>query len=176
MSNKTNFDLEKSFLETLKTKQEANRFFEFADLVKERMYGVEKMTDAAIDECLEHTKSHREENNSQKPKWFFVLRGKITLDFRIDLLKSLLDSIEKYVSAAELVKIEIPFAPSEFFIDEVYKTLRSSRVENFLIDIEVNRSMNGGAKLFVCGKYINLTLSKAIGKYLRTKDVIKCYL
>ena len=91
-------------------------------------------------------------------------------------VRGVLEELTKLVSGVELVKVEISFEPSQDFINEAYEAIKESGFGNFLLDIELNPELKGGAKFFIGGKYVNLTFNSIIANYLRTKDVINQYL
>ena len=166
--------MKEDFLALIKTKDEANKFFEFVDLVVERTYGIGKFDKNILDKCVEEVVSI--EGCNVNPPWFEKICKQLSRNMALESVRTLLEELSKLVSGAELVKIEVSFNPSQNFIDGIYEAIRESSPFKFLMDIEVNPKLHGGAKFFISGKYINLTLGATIAKYLRTKDVINRYL
>lgn len=166
--------MKEDFLSLIKTKDEANRFFEFADLMIEKTYGAEKFDKNIMDKCVEETMLKAE--YKVKPLWFEKTCKQVSRNMSPESVRSTLEELTKLVSGAELVKIEISFEPSQDFINETYEVIKESGFGSFLLDVELNPKLKGGAKFFVGGKYVNLTLNSIVAKYLRTKDAINRYL
>lgn len=166
--------MKEDFLSLIKTKDEANKFFEFADLVIEKTYGTEKFDENIVDKCVAETILKAE--YKVKPLWFEKIGKQLLRNMSPESVRTVLGELIKLVSKAELVKIEISFEPSQDFINETYEVIKESGFGKFLLDLELNPKLHGGAKFFVGGKYVNLTLNSIVAKYLRTKDVINQYL
>lgn len=166
--------MKESFLSLVKTKKNANEFFEFADLVVEKTYGVDKFSKSVIEHNF--NSALEKVGCEVKPSWFDETLKQTLAKTSLESIRELFKELILLVSGAELVKVEASFEPSTDFVNEVYETVVNSGLENFLLDIEQNPKLHSGAKFFVAGKYVNLTLSAIISKYLRTKDVINKYL
>lgn len=166
--------MKEDFVSLIKTKDEANEFYEFADMVIEKTYGTENFDKSIVDKCISETVLKAE--YKAKPLWFEKICKQISRNVSPESVRAVLEELTKLASGAELVKIEISFEPSQDFINEAYETIKESGFGNFLLDIELNPKLKGGAKFFIGGKYVNLTFNLVIANYLRTKDVINQYL
>ncbi len=102
----------------------------------------------------------------------------------VENIRAFLEEIENLVRDAETVKIEIPFNPSEDFINKAYEILGKSKIisllgkkkTGFLLDITVTKSKGEDTKIFVAGKVVDLSIKKVVINYLMSKDVINRYL
>jgi hypothetical protein len=166
--------MKEDFLSLIKTKSEANIFFEFVDLLEDKTYGTETFNKSIVDKLAKEIVL--KEEYEVAPPWLEEISSRISKNTKLESVRMLLDDLTHLVSGAELVKIEISFEPSRDFINDVYKIIEESGFGCFLLDLELNPKLRGGAKFFVGGKYYNLTLNAVVAKYLRTKDVIKRYL
>jgi len=164
--------IKRDILNILKTKQNANEFVEFIHFLSNETFSTDKFdVFAAV----------TEKYGDKRPGWFDSLQKNLPKDLDIKYVRECLNGLEMVVDGAEIVKIEMPFVPSNSFINDLYKLLGQSKTGGaskgkFLIDVEVNESLIGGAKIYVGGKYINLTLNQMILSYLETNDAIKRYL
>ncbi|MBU0535298.1 hypothetical protein KKC62_03860 [Patescibacteria group bacterium] len=166
--------MKEDFISLIKTKDEANEFYEFAGMVIEKTYGTEKFDKNIVDKCISEAVLKAE--YKVKPLWFEKICRQISGNVSPKSVRAVLEELTKLVSGAELVKIEIAFEPSQDFINEAHETIKESGFGNFVLDIELNPKLKGGAKFFIGGKYVNLTFNSVIANYLRTKDVINQYL
>jgi hypothetical protein len=166
--------MKEDLLDLIKTKDEANKFFEFADVVTEKIYGTERFDKGVFGECVEEVMLKGD--YKVKPLWLEKTCKQISRDMTPGSVKAALEKSTKLLSATELIKVEISFEPSQEFINEIYEVIKESGFGNFLLDIEFNPKLRGGAKFFIGGNYVNLTLNSVVAKYLRTKDVINRYL
>ena len=155
----------------LKTQERAKNILEFIDYVREETFDTRNFD-------LEGIGSKKFGGN--KPDWFEVINSEFSKGENLDYVREYLRDLEKNIREAETVKIEIPFKPSEDFIQEAYSLIKGLRkykkIGNFLISIEINDELEGGARFSIGGAYLDITLKKVVLNYLETNDAINRYL
>lgn len=171
--------MDKNILYTLKTKENASILLDFVEFLSKKTH---KTGAFSIDKFIIEFFGEKD-----IPKWVDSIRSSDTgLGGAIDVgsVRAFLEGIEGMVRNADVVKMDIPFRPSENFISKVYdilvnsKTLASLGKEStgFLLDVSVIKSSEGDTKLFVRGNVLDLGMKKIVKNYLMSKDVINRYL
>ncbi|MBW6441841.1 hypothetical protein K0B04_02965 [Patescibacteria group bacterium] len=170
-------DTSRNIFKILKTKRRANEFLIFSGAVESLTHKVggldiellikESFGDNRpvwIDSVLEHIPGFKSGNVNEQD---------------IELVKN----IESIINKAKVVKVEMPFDPTDDFIDKVILTFEEyfnegteGEQNNIVIDIEVKEMSEPGALFFIEGKFIDLTLRNHLVSYLESKDVINRYL
>lgn len=167
MNEKKETDFNNNTLTVLKTEKNANQLLSFIDFVSTKTFSVGEFD-------IEKIAAERFKN--KKPDWFEKIKTEISKSSDLSYTRDCLERLGKIIDEADLVKVEIPFKPSEDFINEAYEIIQKAGIGNFLLDIEVNENMQGGAKFSIGGKYLDLTLKKIVLNYLETNDAINRYL
>lgn len=170
-----------NIINILKTRKDANELLSFLDLLSDNTHSV---NDFSIEKLVRDTFKE-----NYIPKWADYLISSVNpfLSNKDGVLniRNLIIELKKDVEKAKDVKIEIPFTPSDDFIEEVYGLLNDDSFflsidtglkDNFLIDLVVNKTIKGGVKIFVEGRFIDVTYRSVVKNYLMSKDVIKRYL
>lgn len=173
-------NIEENITKVIKTKKEANEFVKFLDKLSNSTHTT---ADFIVKKYLSDT------YGEIKPGWSDMLEK--DLDGSLDEEKSMknirkkIDYYKNKIKNAKIVKIEISFEPSKKFIEEIYALLSTSDSvssldgdgkKDFLIDAVVDNSIEKGARLYLDGKYINLSLGDYVSNCLVSEDVINRYL
>ena len=155
----------------LKTQEKANNLLEFIDFIKENTFGTRNFDIEDIG-----SKKFRD----RKPDWFDAIKSEFSKGRDLEAIRIRLEALEESIREAEIVKIEIAFKPSEDFINKAYDLIKSSKrfkkSGSFLICIEINEQLQGGARFSVSGDYIDVTLKNTVLNFLETNDAINRYL
>lgn len=175
MKDKTNI------LSVLKTKSDANVF---VDVLKSVSDDTHSLREINLEKIISD-KIKLYDSTLGWEKYVSSLLESIISSGDMKKIRKELNSLEDNIRNAEIIRVEIPFKPTDKFVDDIYgilnrpeflNTFEDNLLNNFLIDFEINKSLRGGIKIFVAGKYINLTYRSYLGKYLMSKDVIRRYL
>ena len=170
-------DISLKIFKSLKTKKRVNEFLIFCGVIESLSHRV-----GGLDIDVLINKSF----GDNRPVWIDSFIDNIP-GFRAGNISEegmkLVKNIENIINNANTVRVEIPFEPSEDFIDSVMSILieyfgnvSAEKVQNIVIDIEVKEMSEPGALFFMEGKFINLTLRDQLISYLKSKDVINRYL
>jgi len=164
-------DICEDVLYVLKTQEKAKDLLGFINYVREETYNTRNFD-------IEEIGSKK--FGDKKPDWFEVIKSEFSKGGNLDSVREYLEDLEKSIREAEVVRVEISFKPSEDFVKESYNIIKGSRKfkkdGNFLISIEINSELEGGARFSVGGDYLDITLKKVVLNYLETNDVINRYL
>lgn len=160
-----------NILSILKTKENANQFNDFVKFLSSETFSTEKFD---INEAV--VKKY----GDKVPYWFDGIKEALAKSTNLELVRHLLFDLEKIIDNAVIVKAELPFVPSDDFVEGLYEVIRDSKVldnpNGFLIEFNTEMSIAGDVKINVGGRYIDGSLRKIIVNYLETNDVIKRYL
>jgi hypothetical protein len=175
ISEPKNRNIDNNILENifciLKTQEKANELLGFVDVVRAETFGTRNFD-------IESAGSKK--FGDKKPDWFEAIKSKFLKGENLDSTRESLEELEKNIREAETVKIEIAFKPSEEFVEEAYDLIKSSKrfkkIGNFLLNIEINGELEGGARFSIGGDYLDITLKKVVLNYLETNDAINRYL
>jgi len=77
-------------------------------------------------------------------------------------MEKYLSKLEEAVKSLEEFKLELAFDPTEQTLEVVSNWISQNIGEGYLLDIKVNRSILGGAKLSFKGKYFDGSLIKIV--------------
>lgn len=161
-----------SFFSSLKTKEKANQASDFIRLVLQGMFSTDGFD----------IKKMAEKNYGDNvPSWFEVLEVELLEKGNSNVVRNFLLDLQEEISKVLLVKVELSFTPSDCFIENLYQIvgeIKSCGVDknNFLLDFDVDNSITGGMKLYVGGKYVDVTLKSFLVGYLEKNDAISRYL
>ena len=192
-----------TILHTLRTKDTAGDLLDFIEYLSEKTHSTDVFNlDKFINDFLV---------DSHKPHWleYFInlfsqdlskLSGsiignntfkenefngvKIKNVPNMDIVRSILEEAKVLIKNAEILKIEIPFTPSNEFIVDVYETIFRSKLlgdtvknkKGFLIEILVKDRSTAETKIFLEGRVINMSIRDLVYKYLIKEDVIGRYI
>ncbi|MFZ2663748.1 MAG: hypothetical protein WAX66_00030 [Patescibacteria group bacterium] len=164
-----------SLFSTLKTKESANQIIDFIELLLKETFSTRDFSIDTVGKIV------AENYGSNIPSWFKIVEAELIKNSDIEYIREFLMEVKKLIYSAPLVIVEIPFSPSEYFIESLYKIVEKIGAYNvgensFLLDFYIDSSIIGGAKLHIEGRYTDLTLKKVLASYLETNNVINRYL
>lgn len=160
----------------LKTKKRANDFLVLSGVMKSMTHLV---GDFDIEKMLSNAFRDR-------PAWMEDIlplipglkSGKISID-----AVNVIESVEQKIKNSTIVKIEMSFQPSDSFIEELTSVFNHAnnlgegeKSRDILIDIEIKGDLDPGAKIYVEGRLLDLSLKNQVVSYLMSKDVVNRYL
>lgn len=82
-----------------------------------------------------------------------------------DFLTNLKDQLKNY----KIIKLTIAFEPSNKSIENIYNWVLTALDNSYILDIEVNTAILGGAIVVFNGQYRDLTLKKTLRDLFDTK-------
>lgn len=169
------YNAEKIF-KILKTKERANEFLVFSDVLQSFDYYVEDIDFMTV---------LKEKFGNRLPGWLEELLDNLPSEngqHHKEKLLELVKNVQEIIKGSEIVKIEMSFEPSEDFIDQAIKLLKGKFVDsnkkgkNILLDIDLKEIGEPGALVYLDGKFLDLTLKNQVINYLMSEDVINRYL
>lgn len=87
-----------------------------------------------------------------------------------ETVKNDLSQLKKILKSFKVIKLSIAFYPSREIIEKVSKWIKSNLGAEYLLDIEVNKSIIGGAIIVFNGKYRDMTLRKTLEETFANKN------
>lgn len=86
-----------------------------------------------------------------------------------ETIKDFLISLKKKLQEFKTIKLTIAFEPSHSTIENIYNWVISALDNSFILDIEVNENVLGGAVVVFNGQYTDLTIKKTIKEIFDAK-------
>lgn len=161
----------------LKTKERANEFLVFSDILKSFEHYVGE---------VDYNEVFKEKFGQAVPDWLNHVLEKLPglndKNFNKSEVSGIIENVVNMVNNSLVVKIEMPFKPSLDFIDRLMILLGGYFVNSdtadreILIDVDVKDMNEPGAFIYLDGKFLDLTFKNQVVNYLMSEDVINRYL
>ena len=164
----------KKIFDSLKTKQRANEFLRFYELT---MTLPHRVGNTDLEELI------RGLFKNEDPTWLNVVRQELPAFFSGDVKKDdigVLDEVKDMIEKSNQVKVEMSFVPSEQFINDFINILKSnldnSLGKGFIVEFDVIEDVGMGARFYMDGKFLDLTIRSQVENYLISNDVVSRYI
>ena len=89
--------------------------------------------------------------------------------FDKDMIRDFLTQLQEKAQNLKTVKLSIAFSPTEHSIDAISDWVAKNIGDGFVLDINEDKSMLGGAAISFEGKYIDLSLKKTLDEIFKSK-------
>lgn len=86
-----------------------------------------------------------------------------------ELIKNFLEGLKKLLGKFKTIRLIISFEPSYSAIENIHNWVISNLGEGFLLDIETNKSLLGGAIIVFDGNYKDFSLKKTLEETFENK-------
>jgi hypothetical protein len=150
----------------LKTKEELDALLLFLDILERKIFKKEGFDASHFEDKWGHY------------SWFKEVAGLLSEKSSVDNESKLkiIKDLGVWAKGLEQIKIIMPFQPSHKFVEEVYKSLKPLEASEFIINVEIDKNLSSGGRLFHRGRYINLTIKSRVENFMSKEDVITKYL
>jgi hypothetical protein len=164
----------KKIFNSLQTRQKVNEFLRFHALVMTMSHRVGDVDfESLIKDMFE----------DGDPVWLSVIRQELPTLFSGEIRKNdieVLDEVKNMVENSNQVKVEMSFEPSDQFINDFINILKSnlgnSLDKGFIVEFNVVSGMGLGAKFYMNGQFLDLTVRSQVKNYLISNDVVSKYI
>jgi len=164
----------KKIFNYLQTRQRANEFLRFHGLIMTLSH---RVGDINLEKLI------RDVFKNGDPTWLGVVKEDLPDLFSGDIKKSdidVLDTVKSMIENSDQVKVEISFEPSDQFITDFINILEinldNSLNKGFVVEFDVIEDMDMGARFYMNGKFLDLTIRSQVENYLISNDVVNRYI
>ena len=90
-----------------------------------------------------------------------------------DLIKTNLEAVSRAIDAMRILRLEVAIDPSDAFVDRIAAWTLSNLGSDIVLDIVMDRTVVGGARIVFLGKYRENTLVDMVKSVFETKrDIV----
>ncbi|MEK7533913.1 MAG: F0F1 ATP synthase subunit delta [Patescibacteria group bacterium] len=86
-----------------------------------------------------------------------------------EMVKYFLTELKKRLQKLRIIKLSLAFSPSNYSIDRIYDWIAKNVGDEYILDIQVDKSILGGITISFEGKYIDLSLKKRLDEVFKNK-------
>jgi len=86
-----------------------------------------------------------------------------------EMVKYFLTELKKRLQNLRVIKLSIAFSPSNHSIDRIYDWIAKNVGDEYILDIQVDKSILAGLTISLEGKYIDLSLKKTLDEVFKNK-------
>jgi hypothetical protein len=152
----------------IKTKEERDALLSFLDVTNRRIFSRENTGTLVIG------------NDWNRFSWFedvnTVFEGLKSENAGYDAYTQEIKDLTALVSRLPVIKIALPFEPTNDFVDKAYDEVSVLEPGGFILDVILDKSIIYGGKLFYRGQYVDLTLRSRINYLLSSENAVNKYL
>lgn len=97
------------------------------------------------------------------------VQGKYPKADNKEMIKDFLKQLKERLQNLQLIKLTLAFSATQHAIDRIYDWILKNVGDRYILDIQVDKSMLGGAIISFEGRYIDLSLRKTLDEVFENK-------
>lgn len=86
-----------------------------------------------------------------------------------EVIREFLNQLKDNVQNLRTIKLSLAFSPSQDSIDKIHDWIIENIGDGYILDLQVDSTIIGGARIFFQGKYSDSSLKKTLDQVFKTK-------
>lgn len=86
-----------------------------------------------------------------------------------EMIKEFLTQLKERLQSLKTINLTLAFSPPQQIINNIYEWINKNVGDGYVLDIEVNQDIIGGAKITFQGRYLDLSLKKTLEQVFKNK-------